>query len=304
MTQALSAWTRSQRPRISFELYPPRTEKGARELPRAIAALAAVKPDFFSVTYGASGRTRDASGDLLQHILQHTAVRPIAHLTCVGASEADLDELVSGLLRRGIRDILALRGDPPEGEPDWQPHPQGLTTASELVRLLRRIEARECDADRDPISISVAAYPGGDVAADGSPISDPNSIAALLAKQQAGADYAITQVFFDAGHYRTFVDDARAAGVTVPIVPGIIPLTDPRRLRRLQTLTGVPLPTALMQQLEEPTDPQEQYRRGLAASVALVRAVLDVGAPGVHIYTFNAAGPALDLLAAAGLTPR
>ncbi|MFV0252577.1 MAG: methylenetetrahydrofolate reductase [Beutenbergiaceae bacterium] len=300
-TLASEATRSSDRPRISFELYPPRTTKGEQELPATVAALAEVAPDFFSVTYGANGRTREASGALLQHILDHTSVLPIAHLTCVGASAAQIDELVTGLLRTGIRDILALRGDPPAGEPDWRPHPQGLRSASELVALLRRIEERECRGGSDRLSISVAAYPGGATDVHGRPITDPGAVEALLTKQDAGADYAITQVFFDAGHYQAFVDDARAAGVRIPIVPGIIPLTDPNRLLRLEALTGVPVPPALLAELESAADPDERYRRGLSASVDLVHRVLELGAPGLHIYTFNSSRAALDLLNAADL---
>lgn len=291
-------------PTISFELYPPRTPKGAEALPATVEALAAVKPDFFSVTYGASGRTRETSGALLAHIIDHTEVAPIAHLTCVGASEIDLDEVVTGLIKIGVRDFLALRGDPPEGEPDWRPHPEGFTTASELVTLLRRVEARELAGSADtasPLSISVAAYPGGRYDENGNPAVEPGAIEALRAKQDAGADYAITQVFFDPASYGAFVRAAREAGVHIPIVPGIIPLTDPRRLRKLESLTGVPVPVRLLEHLEAADNPGERYARGLAAGVDLVQGVLRAGAPGLHIYTFNSRGPALDLLAAAGL---
>lgn len=291
-------------PTISFELYPPRTPKGAQSLPATVARLASVQPDFFSVTYGASGRTRETSGALLAHIIEKTDVAPIAHLTCVGASEADLDEVVTSLIRIGVRDFLALRGDPPEGEPDWRPHPEGFTSASELVQLLRRVEARELAGTVDtasPLSISVAAYPGGSYDAAGSPVVEPHTIQALRAKQDAGADYAITQVFFDPDCYAAFVQSAREAGVHIPIVPGIIPLTDPRRLRRLESLTGVPVPASLLEHLEGAADPDDQYARGLAAGADLVHGVLDAGAPGLHVYTFNSAGPALDLLAAADL---
>ncbi len=294
----------SDRPTISFELYPPRTPKGERDLPGTVAALAAIEPDFFSVTYGASGRTRASSGHLLAHILEHTSVAPIAHLTCVGASEAELDDIVTGLVRIGVRDVLALRGDPPEGEPDWRPHPEGYTSASQLVELLRRVEARELGPSPDAgsaLSISVAAYPGGTYDDAGDPLPDPTAIAALRAKQDAGADYAITQVFFDPECYRAFVAAARDAGVHIPIVPGVLPLTDPKRLRRIEGLTGVPVPPALLARLDAAADPEERYRIGLDASVALVSGVLDAGAPGLHVYTFNSARPALDVLTAAGL---
>lgn len=293
-------------PTIAFELYPPRTPKGEASLPGTVAALAAIQPDAFSVTYGAGGRTRDSSSALLAHILEHTDVPAIAHLTCVGSSEEHLDELVTGLVRLGVRDFLALRGDPPEGEPDWRPHPEGYTTASELVQLLRRVEARELPGTIDtpsPLSIAVAAYPGGSYDDAGNPAIEPSTIAALRAKQDAGADYAITQVFFDPACYAAFVRAAREAGIHIPIIPGIIPLTDPRRLRRLETLTGVPVPPDLLEWLESAADPEQRYARGLAAGADLVRGVLEAGAPGLHVYTFNSAGPSLDLLAAAGLRP-
>ena len=224
----------------------------------------------------------------------------------MGASEEELDDIVTGLIRLGVRDVLALRGDPPEGEPDWRPHPRGYTTASELVRLLRRVEQRELAGTADtasPLSIAVAAYPGGSYDEAGNPAVEPSTIAALRAKQDAGADYAITQVFFDPNSYAAFVRTAREAGIHLPIVPGIIPLTVSTRLRRLETLTGVPVPPELLELLESADDPQERYRRGLAAGAELIGGVLDAGAPGLHVYTFNAVGPALDTLAAAGLCP-
>lgn len=291
-------------PTVSFELYPPRTPRGAETLPATVARLAAVQPEFFSVTYGASGRTAETSGALLAHILEHTSVAPIAHLTCVGASEDHLDEVVTGLIRIGVRDFLALRGDPPDGEPDWRPHPAGYTTASELVALLRRVEARELAGSEDtasPLSIAVAAYPGGSYDEAGRPLIEPHTIQALRAKQDAGADYAITQVFYEPASYAAFVQAARDAGIHIPIVPGIIPLTDPRRLRRLESLTGVPVPQSLLDHLDSATDAEERYARGLAAGAALVQGVLEAGAPGLHVYTFNSAGPSLDLLAAAGI---
>lgn len=293
------------RPTVSFELYPPRTPKGEASLARTVDALAGAQPDFFSITYGASGSTRQTSRDLIRRILRETEVTPIAHLTCVGASEEDLAEVVSGLLDEGVRDFLALRGDPPEGHADWNPHPNGLSRASQLVTLLRRLESERYAAheraDRPPLSISVAAYPGGEFDASGAPVVDDNDVAALLEKQHAGADFAITQLFFDTGNYSELVRRAREAGVHIPILPGIIPLTDPARLKRVSGLTGVPVPSALLDLLEGAADPAEAYERGLRASVDLVNEVLAAGAPGVHLYTFNTSRAALDLLSGAGL---
>ncbi|TDE94842.1 methylenetetrahydrofolate reductase [Occultella glacieicola] len=292
----------SERPTISFELYPPRTPKGEASLQRTVASLADIGPDFFSVTYGASGATRQTSRDLLCTILRDTPITPIAHLTCVGASEADLTEYIDGLLEAGVRDFLALRGDPPAGQDDWRAHPDGLTRSSQLVALMRDLAARRLGPE-DPVSISVAAYPGGSYSADGEAVVDPSDVAALLEKQEAGADFAITQVFFDPAHYAELVSAARAGGVRIPIVPGLIPLTDPKRLRRLEQLTGVPVPQRLLDSLDSAEDPDEAYRRGLAASVELSHGVLQAGAPGLHLYTFNSSRAVLDLLDQAGLTP-
>ena len=281
-------------PSVSFELYPPRTPRGEETVRRTVAALAEVEPDFFSVTYGASGSTRSTSRELIDLILATTDVTPLAHLTCVGASAEDLGEYVSSLLDRGVRDFLALRGDPPAGAQDWHPHPEGLTRAAELVRLLRRLAAEQHPDQQ--VSVSVATYPGGAYDETGVPVLLADDVAALVEKQAAGADFAITQLFYDARHYVELVRAARAAGVHIPIVPGIIPLTDPNRLRRMVQLTGVPVPENLLRLLDDAPDAEDAYRRGLRASVDLVHAILDAGAPGVHLYTFNSARAVLDLL--------
>ncbi len=286
-------------PSISFELYPPRTPRGEETLRRTVAALAEAEPDFFSVTYGASGSTRATSRELIEEIITTTDVTPLAHLTCVGASAEDLGGYVSSLMDAGVRDFLALRGDPPAGEPDWRPHPEGLTRAAELVRLLRTLAAEQHPTEQ--VSISVATYPGGAYDAGGRPLVLADDVAALVEKQAAGADFAITQLFYDARHYAELVRAARAAGVHIPIVPGIIPLTDPRRLRRMVQLTDVPVPEDLLRTLDEAADAEEAYRLGLRASVDLVHAVLAAGAPGVHLYTFNSARAVCDLLHHAGL---
>lgn len=337
----------SDRPTISFELYPPRSEKGERTLRRSLAELSAAQPDFFSITYGAAGSTRETSRQLLRQVLTQTEITPIAHLTCVGASADELRGVIGDLLDEGVRDFLALRGDPPAGQPDWEPHPQGLERSSELVRLLRSIEAErfgrwQPDGDSvrgsnskpggdtipgsnskpdgdtrhdaahppaadpaqpSPLSISVATYPGYQRDDAGNPVIDPCDIAALVEKQDAGADFAITQIFYDAEHYAQLVERARAAGVHIPIVAGVIPQTDPRRLRKLEDLTGVKPPGSLLARLENASSQQEAYRIGLQASAELIKDILQAGAPGLHVYTFNAAGPALDMLHQADLRP-
>lgn len=297
-----------ERPTVSFELYPPRNPNAAPKLWATVQALAEVRPDFVSVTYGASGSTRTTTRTLVRRLLRETSLTPIAHLTCVGTSRQELADTVEEFLDEGVRAFLALRGDPP-ADGSWQAHPEGLPTAGALVGLLREIEARRCAsspaqavrATVRPLSVAVAAFPRGNAGAGSTREQD---IAALLAKQAAGADFAITQLFYDAPSYLELVDLARQAGVTIPIVPGIIPMTDPARLRRVQQLTGVEVPEHVLSRLDafDPeTETADRHRAGTRLGIDLVNAVLDGGAPGVHLYTFNNAGPALDLLDGAGL---
>ena len=294
------------RPTVSFELFPPRNPAASPKLWATIQALSTVRPDFVSVTYGASGSTRDTTRGLVRRLLRETSLNPIAHLTCVGTSREEVTAVVEELLDEGVRSFLALRGDPPVDEPDWRPHPQGLATAAELVTLLREIDARRCStslaqkvrATVRPLSIAVAAFPRGNAGTGSTRAQD---VAALLAKQEAGADFAITQVFYDAASYLELVAAARVAGVTLPIIPGIIPTTDPDRLARVAALTGVPVPRDLLALLGSVDDPAERHRIGIRVSVDLVNGVLDGGAPGVHIYTFNTHHAALDLLEGAHL---
>lgn len=298
------------RPTVSFELFPPRNPDAAPRLWATVQELAAVRPDFVSVTYGASGSTRRTTRALVRRLLRETSLTPIAHLTCVGTSADDLAATVEEFLDEGVRSFLALRGDPP-ADGSWAAHPEGLPTASALVALLREIEERRCAASpaqavraaTRPLSVAVAAFPRGNAGTRGTLAQD---VEALLAKQQAGADFAITQVFYDADSYRELVVLARDAGVVIPIVPGIIPMTDPARLRRVQQLTGVPVPERVLDVLDafdadDSDDRARRHRAGTRLGVDLVNAVLDGGAPGVHLYTFNTHGPALDLLAGAGL---
>lgn len=294
------------RPTVSFELFPPRDVDAAPRLWATVRELEAAEPDFVSVTYGASGRTRETTRALVTRLLRETTLNPIAHLTCVGTSRAEVAAVVEEFLDEGVRAFLALRGDPPAGQADWRPHPDGVATAAELVALLREVEQRRCAgspaqavrARVRPLSLAVAAFPRGNHATGGTRQQD---VQALLAKQEAGADFAITQVFFDAEAYLGLVAEARRAGVTIPIVPGIIPTTDPARLVRVQELTGVPVPRTLLDLLGSADDERERHRRGIRAGVDLVRAVLDGGAPGVHVYTFNKHEAALDLLEGADL---
>lgn len=286
------------RPTLSFEVFPPKTQKGRDALWATLARLAETRPDFASVTYGASGSTRTVSKDVVRHLAETHAIRPLAHLTCVGASRAEVTQVVEEFLAEGVRDFLAIRGDPPAGDPDWRPHPDGLLYASQLVAFIREI-AEAHGLSRDALTIGVAAFP----AAYAVPESREQALAVLQAKEEAGADFAITQIFYEPEQYLVLAEDARAAGISLPIVPGIIPLVDPERAARVQELTGVTVPGSLLELVTsaEENGADAAHAAGVASAARLARAVLDGGAPGVHIYTFNRYQAPLELAAALDL---
>src|SRR5690625_440915 len=290
MSTASLVSVRRGRPTVSFELYPPRTPARVAATWETTLRLAAGGPDFLSVTYGASGSSRGASRELVRRILAGTSVPPVAHLTCVGATRTELVRLVGSLVDDGVRDFLALRGDPPAGARQWEPQPGGVASAAELVALIREVERTRLGTS-GRLSVAVAAYPAGTTH------TRSQDVVALLEKQDAGADYAVTQVFYEAADYVALVGEARAAGVRLPLVAGVIPRPDPRRLLRLEELTGVPVPAQLLDRLAAAPDDDERHRVGVAATVELLGEVLAAGAPGTHLFTFNQHRPALDVVA-------
>lgn len=294
---------------FSFELFPPRSAAAAATLPTTVERLAATGPDFLSVTYGAGGSSRAASLGLVRAILARTAVPPMAHLTCVGVTHAEAAALVRQFLDAGVRRFLAVRGDPPEGGA-----PEGeLTSAAQLVQLIHRVQAERepygeralpglpavhvLSGRRPRVEVAVAAFVNGH---PGSRRAGQH-VDALLAKQAAGATLALTQLFFHAPDYAAFVRRARAAGVTIPIVPGIMPVTSPARLRRMLELSGEDNPTDLAIRLEVEPTPEGQREIGVAHAVGLAEDLLAAGAPALHLYTFNRADAVLEVLRRLGL---
>ncbi|MFC6357246.1 methylenetetrahydrofolate reductase [Luethyella okanaganae] len=288
----------SPRPPVSFELFPPRTDAAALGLGRTIDRLAEADPVFISVTFGAGGSSRERSLTVLSHILEHTTIEPMAHLTCVGSSHTEANLLVRQFLDAGITSFLALRGDPPAGG-DGAMALGDLGSAAELVQLIHRVqEEREPFAQQRipglpqatriaererPVRVAVAAFPTGHPRSRGG----SQDIDSLLAKQVAGANLAITQLFFHADDYLNFVDRARAAGVTMDILPGIMPVTSPKQLARIAELTGEEIAAELAIRLEIEPSEDAQYEIGVAFAAELARQVLDGGASGLHLYTFN-----------------
>lgn len=275
-------------PVISYELFPPRVPDPHSAPWAGIVKLLNSRPEYVSVTFGASGSSQELSRTVLCQVLQRTGRPGLAHLTCVGRNQQQLDRLISELIAEGIRDFLALRGDPPRGQSRWVSAPGGLSRAAELVELIREVSIREL-GDPAAVSVAVAAYPAGTIQ------TRTDAIAALVEKQSAGADFAITQVFYRAVDYRDLVQAAACQGVQLPIVPGIIPFTDINRLRRLQALSGVPVPPELAALADLP-DPGDRLRATLAATLGFLDQLLCYGAPGLHFYTFNRTRPTLDLV--------
>ncbi|MGO1471892.1 MAG: methylenetetrahydrofolate reductase [Flaviflexus sp.] len=311
-----------QGPLISFELMPPRHPDRAPKFWGTVDRLMKFRPDFVSVTYGAGGKDADTSHEVITKLVQHTPVQPIAHFTCVGSSRETINEELSNYLKTGVRTLLALRGDPPVGIPNWHPEPDSLQSAVELVTTLREIEDEACKASPaaalrsafKPLTIAVATFANGNPAA-GTSVDD--EVNRLLVKQAAGANFAITQLFWDPEVYASFVEKCRRAGVRIPIVPGILPPVESRRLHRTAELTGITAPQHLINRLEEaeeldraeaernggkPNEFGHAYAAGIDFGAGLATSVLKAGAPGLHLYTFNRAEPSLDLLKKIGIT--
>lgn len=273
---------------VSFELFPPRTDAAALALGRTIDQLVTLDPQFISVTFGAGGSTRDRSLTVLRYILEHTHTEVVAHLTAVGSTRQEATALVRSFLDAGVTSFLALRGDAPEGQPEPE---SDFSSASELVELI--LAEGAAHAANSPtnagapsskaVSVAVAAFPHGHPR-DERPNQD---LEALLAKQRAGATQAITQLFWYVDDYTRFVERARAFGITLEILPGIMPVINPARLDRLVELTGVPAPQDLLATLSATASPEDAWKVGLEFGAHLGADLVRAGAPGVHLYTFN-----------------
>lgn len=279
---------------VSFEFFPPKTEEMERKLWETIVRLAPLKPRFVSVTYGAGGSTRERTHATVRRIRQETDLEPAAHLTCVGASRAEIDAIVRDYWEAGIRHLVALRGDPPAG-PDavasYEPHPQGYAYAEDLVRGIHELA---------PFELSVAAYPEGHPTATSLEADLDN----LKRKIDAGATRAITQFFFEPATYLRFLGRARAAGITVPIVPGILPVTNFTQVKRIAAACGTAIPDS-MTHLFEPLDAEPETRNLVAATHAadLCRALFDQGVNEFHFYTLNRADLTIAICHLLGVRP-
>lgn len=262
---------------VSFEFFPPKSEKMEQQLWHAVETLAPLAPRFVSVTYGAGGSTRERTHATVARIVRETAIPAAAHLTCVDASRAEIDEIAHAYWEAGVRHIVALRGDPPVAGADFVPHPAGYANAAELVAGLKAVA---------PFEVSVAAYPECHPASSGLAAD----LANLKAKVDAGADRAITQFFFSPETFFRFRDRAGDAGIGIDIVPGILPVTNVATTRRFAGLCGATIP-AWMDRLFEGLDDHPPARQLVAATIAaeLCRRLYAGGVRHFHFYTLNRA---------------
>ncbi len=278
---------------FSFEFFPPKDDAAEAVLWDAVRRLEPLDPTFVSVTYGAGGSTRDRTVRITRRIARDTTLLPMAHLTCVGASVGELRQVVGAYADAGVRTVMALRGDPVGGPgTDWTPHPGGLDRAIDLVRLVRGLGS---------FDVGVAAFP--DVHPE-SPDLDHDA-RVLVAKAEAGAAFAVTQMVFDVDAYCRLVERVRALGSDLPILPGVMPVTNVRQIERSAQLTGAALPTAVVERLHAVADDPAAVREvGVEIATEISRALLDAGAPGLHFYTMNRSTATLEVFDRLGVAVR
>jgi methylenetetrahydrofolate reductase (NADPH) len=266
---------RGDRPVFSFEFFPPKTDEGERTLYETLAELRALEPAYVSVTYGAGGTTREKTLEIVRRIKAEHGLEAMAHFTCVGATEDELRATLDEMVALGVDNVLALRGDPPQGRAEWVRTEGGLEYSRELVELI---------AADYPFSIGAACFPETHVDAT----SAEDDLRHLKAKVDAGARFLISQLFFDNARYFDFVGRARAAGIDVPIVPGILPITNIAQLQRITGMCGASLPERLMRELHaRQGDDEAVLDFGVAYATLQCAELLAGGAPGVHFYTLN-----------------
>jgi methylenetetrahydrofolate reductase (NADPH) len=274
------------RPVFSFEFFPPKDDQGMENLKRALSELKDDAPAYVSVTYGAAGSTRERTVEITKWIKQELGIEAMAHLSCVGEHVDRLREILDEIEAAGIDNVLALRGDPPRGETEWQPHPGGLEASTELAALI---------SENYDFCIGGACFP--EVHPDAPDMA--HDIRFLKEKLANGVTFLITQLFFDNDFYFDFVDEARAAGITVPIIPGIWPVTNYAQIKRVSEMCAAKIPEPFERELEiRAEDPDALLELGVAYATLQCSDLLARGAPGIHFYTLNKSPATRAILAA------
>ncbi len=276
----------SKKPSFSFEFFPPKDEEGKERLFETVAHLSPYEPTFVSVTYGAGGSTRRLTVELTLRIERETGIECMAHLTCVGATRGEIRGVLDQLRDGGVQNVLALRGDPPQGQAGFVVTEGGFAHASELIEFIR---------GQYDFCLAGACYPEKHPEAP-TPEAD---LAALKKKVDAGAEFLVSQLFFDTRDYFAFVDRARAIGITVPVFAGIMPITNVNQIKRFTAMCGARIPADLLTRLEAVHGDAHQVRRlGVEHAIGQCRALLDGGAPGIHFYTLNRSTATVEILEA------
>ncbi|MTB72890.1 methylenetetrahydrofolate reductase [NAD(P)H] [Arsenicicoccus cauae] len=274
---------------FSFEFFPPKDDESEQVLWEAVRHLEKKRPSFVSVTYGAGGSTRDRTVRVTRRIAEETTLLPMAHLTCVASSRAELRSVVGAYADAGIRNVMVLRGDPAGGlGAPWVAHPEGLDHADQLVALVR---------DLGGFTVGVAAFP--DKHPESASLEQDADV--LVAKQRAGADFAVTQMVFDVDNYLRLRDMVTSRGGTLPIIPGLMPITSARQVARMAELSGSALPVAVTSRLEAVGDDAEAVREvGVEIATEHAARLMAEGAPGLHFYTMNRSTATLEVFANLG----
>lgn len=291
-----AARRRGTRTALSFELIPPRHSADTEKLDELIAGLAAYHPDYVSVTSSMRSDWLEGTSALIARVASTTDLRPIAHLACTAGTADELERWIRQLIDVGVRGFLALRGDLQPGQTRL---PDGyLPYATDLLNLINEVQEEEAfRLAAGKLALSVACYPSGHAESK----NFDHDLDVLLAKQRLGADFAITQLFFDASDYLEFVEVARLAGVRIPLIPGIMPITSLKRAKRMGELSGLEVPGSVEKQLASASSPEEEYELGMELSAELARTILDAGTGGLHIYTHNNLAVTRDLLGRIGI---
>ncbi len=273
---------------VSFEIFPPKTPQGEDGLRQALEDLSGYQPQYISVTYGAGGSTQEKTLELALRLRDALGILPLVHFTCVGAGRAEIRRYLDEVKKNGIENILALRGDPPKGETRFTPPPDGFAYASELVSFIRSISG---------FSIGVAGYPEKHLEAPSMEIDLEN----LKRKVDAGADFIITQLFYNNEDYYRFMDRLTKMGITMPVIPGIMPVTSLSQIDRVTSMCGARVPDELIKRLDACTGADSICEAGIEYSIKQCVELKSWGVPGLHFYTLNRAQAVKRIMDATGL---
>ncbi len=275
---------------VSFEIFPPRTEKGEEILWNELKELSVYRPDFVSVTYGAGGSTRDKTLEIAMDVYIRFGIEPLVHFTCVNAGRDEIRDYLEEVKEKGIQNVLALRGDPPTGETHFTPHPDGFAHASELIKFIHGING---------FTIAAAGYPEGHIEAP----DLETDIRHLKEKIDAGASFIISQLFYDNEYFYTFMNRVEQLGIRVPIIPGIMPVTSHQQIKKITGLCGATIPDNLTRILDTCSTEGELCEAGLDFSVEQCHQLKEWGVPGFHIYTVNRSRAVIRIMEDLNLMP-